>query len=99
MYIYTVLATPLYMYISYIHVYYLIGWVAVQYCWILDESVLYLGEFVGRAKYKQDESNVQRYWLATPFNENLLFIIHTTHDSKWPVHQAIHYHWILDGFP
>ena len=38
------------------------GWVAVQYHWILDESVLYLGESVGRAKYKQDESNDIR-WL------------------------------------
>ena len=38
---------------------YLIGWVAVQYHWILDESVPYLGESEGRAKYKQDESNVQ----------------------------------------
>ena len=33
---------------------YLIGWVAVQYHWILDKSVLYLGEPEGRAKYKQD---------------------------------------------
>ena len=31
---------------------YLIGWVATQYQRILDESVLYLGESVGRAKYK-----------------------------------------------
>ena len=38
---------------------YIIGWVAVQYHWILDESVPYLGESEGRAKYKQDESNVQ----------------------------------------
>ena len=38
---------------------YLIGWVAIQYHWILDESVPYLGESEGRAKYKQDESNVQ----------------------------------------
>ena len=38
---------------------YLIGWIAVQYHWILDESVPYLGESEGRAKYKQDESNVQ----------------------------------------
>ena len=35
------------------------GWVAVQYHWILDESVPYLGGSEGRAKYKQDESNVQ----------------------------------------
>ncbi len=28
---------------------------------------------------------------------NLLYIVHTTHDSKRPVHQAIQYHWILDG--
>ena len=39
--------------------YILLDGVAVQYHWILAESVLYLGEFVGRAKYKQDESNVQ----------------------------------------
>ena len=38
---------------------YLIGWVAVQYHWILDESVQYLCESEGQAKYKQDESNVQ----------------------------------------
>ena len=38
---------------------YLFGWVAVQYHWILDESVQYLGESKGRAKYKHDESNVQ----------------------------------------
>ena len=38
---------------------YIIGWVAVQYHWILDESVPYLGESEGQAKYKQDESNVQ----------------------------------------
>ena len=38
---------------------FLIGWVAVQYHWILDESVPYLGGSEGRAKYKQDESNVQ----------------------------------------
>ena len=44
---------------------YLIGGVAIQYHWILDESVLYLGESEGRAKYKQDESNVHRYWTAT----------------------------------
>ena len=31
----------------------------LQYHWILDESVLYLGESVGQAKYKQDRSNVQ----------------------------------------
>ena len=38
---------------------YLIGWVADQYHCILDESALYLGKSVGRAKYKQDKSNVQ----------------------------------------
>ena len=27
-------------------------------------------------------------WMAT-----------TTHDSKWPVHQAVQYHWILDVLP
>ena len=41
------------------HLLYLIGWVAVQCHWILDESVQYLGESEGRAKYKQDESNLQ----------------------------------------
>ena len=38
---------------------YLIGWVAVQYHWILDKSVLYFCESVEQAKYKQDESNFQ----------------------------------------
>ena len=37
-------------------IYILLGLVAVQYHWILDESVLYLSESEGRAKYKQDES-------------------------------------------
>ena len=41
------------------HINYLIGWVAIQYHWILDESVLYLGESLGRAKYKRDGSNAQ----------------------------------------
>ena len=43
------------------HINYLIGWVAIQYHWILGESVLYLGESIGQAKllYKQDESNAQ----------------------------------------
>jgi len=26
-------------------------------------------------------------------------IIHTTHDSKWPVHPAVQHYWILDGLP
>ena len=55
---------------------YLIGWVAVQYHWTLDESVPYLGESEGRAKYKQDESNVQWYWTATHPMRNLLYIVH-----------------------
>ena len=79
----------------------LLDGVAVQYHWILDESVLYLGESEGRAKYKQDESNIQCYWMATHPMRNLLYILHTTHDPtcKWPVHQAIQYHWTLDGLP
>ena len=28
-----------------------------------------------------------------------MYIVHTTHDSKLPVHQVVHYHWILDGLP
>ena len=32
-----------------------------------------------------------------PFNENLLYIVHTTHDSKWSVYQAAQYHWILES--
>ena len=56
-----------------------------------------LGESKGRAKYKQDMSNVQRYWMATHSMRNLLYIVHTTCDPKWPVHQAIH--WIWGGLP
>ena len=43
-------------------------------------------------------------WLYS-FNEGLALIlkiivyVRTTHDSKWPVHQAVQYHWILDGLP
>ena len=43
---------------------------------ILDESVLYLGEFVGLAKYKQGESNVQRYWIATHLIEIISYTLH-----------------------
>ena len=44
---------------------YLIGWVAIQYHWVLDESVQYVGESEGQTKYEQDESIIQRYigWL------------------------------------
>ena len=45
--------------ITHVYIIYLIGRVAVQYHWILDESVLYLCESVGHAKYKQDESNIE----------------------------------------
>ena len=38
------------------------------------------------------------YWMATHSMKNSLYIIHTNHDSKWPVHQAVQYHWMLDGF-
>ena len=41
------------------HPCYRTGWVAVPDHWILDESVLYLGESEGRAKYKQAEPNVR----------------------------------------
>ena len=42
-----------------VYIIYLIGWIAVQYHWTLDESVQYLYESVVQAEYKQDESNVQ----------------------------------------
>ena len=32
---------------------------AVQYDWILDESIQYVGESEGQTKCKQDESNAQ----------------------------------------
>ena len=28
-----------------------------------------------------------------------MYTVHTTHDFKWPVHQAVQYRWILDDFP
>ena len=71
---------------------FLIACVAVQYHWILNESVLYLGKSIGQAKYKQDEFNVSTCPVilnSYPFNEK--FIVHTTYDSEWPVHQAVQY--------
>ena len=37
--------------------------------------------------------------MFTHLLRNLLYIVHTTYDSKWPVHQAVQYHWVLDGSP
>ena len=55
---------------------YFIGWAAISLdIYILNESALYSGESVGRAKYKQDVSNVLGHWMA--FNEK--FIVHCTH--------------------
>ena len=66
----------------------------------MDESVLYLGESIGLDEPNTSKT-VQCPMLLNgyPFNEK--FIVYRTHhrDSKWPVHQAIQYHRILDGFP
>ena len=77
----------------------LIGWVAIQYHWILDESVQYLGESEGRAKYKQDESNLQWYWMATHPMKNLWYVVHYAAMiiNLWPACSSSH--WILDGLP
>ena len=37
----------------------------------------------------QDEPIVHTVILdGYPFNEKFMYIVHTTHDSKWPLHQA-----------
>ena len=58
---------------------YLIGWVAVQYHWILDESVQYLS---GSSKTGPMSSDIG-YWMATHSVRNLLCIIHTTHNGMF----------------
>ena len=38
-------------------------------------------------------------YVGYPSNEKLIVLCTHHHDPKWPVHQAIPYHWMLDGLP
>ena len=72
---------------------YLIGWVAVQCHWILDESVLCLGE-----------SEAVILDGCTQSMKNVLYYhIPCTHDHGFMsclfIDLAIQYHWILDSLP
>ena len=77
------------------YILYLFGWVAVQYHGILNECVVF-----GRA-CRTSQIQARRVQCPVildtidsyPFIEKLsVYIVHDTHDSKWPVHLAVQYH-------
>lgn len=72
-------------------------WSIIIYYWMGSrlmsrDIVLYFGKsvHVGRAKYKK----------TNPMSSDMGWLpIQSAHGSKCPVHQAVRYHWILDGLP